>query len=292
MDAVNDLPRTNTPRMVAVVVLYRVPAQESITLQTLRDARANSPDTATALEVVVWDNTPGERTAPADGVAHFWHDPSNPGLAAAYNNALQYARERGAAWLVTLDQDTHITPEYLEELLAATQHTAAAAVLPRLMWNGRLLSPFRPRTQGPALPLEGSLTGETRKYLQAFNSGAAFSVLALTQVGGFDRNFPLDYLDHSTFARLHRNGASLYLLRATLEHALSSQTPGPLHPSALERERSVLAAERRFVRMHGTPAEQRMYPVRMLRRVASVLVHRRDLRLATLIMRTLAGANR
>lgn len=280
------------PRIVAVVVLYRVAPDESVTLRALNDAVAKSPDLAEILEVVVWDNTPGQRLAPNEGVTRFWHDPANPGLATAYNWALQHAQERGAQWLVTLDQDTHITPQYLHEVLAVTQHTAAAAVLPRLTWKGRVLSPFRPRTQGPALPLEDSLTGQTKEYLQAFNSGAAFSVATLSQMGGFDRNFPLDYLDHSTFARLHRHGASLYLLRSTLEHELSSQTPGPLSARALEREGSVLAAERRFVRMHGTPQEQRLYPVRMLRRIASVLVHRRDVPLALLILRTLAGATR
>ena len=292
MVPVNDATNNTKPRLVAVVVLYGTAAEASATLRSLHAAMDASPETAGELEVVVWDNTPGVRERPAGFAGTYWHTPSNPGLAAAYNRALDHARERGAQWVITLDQDTHITTDYLQEMLHVTRHTSAAAVLPRLVWRGRMLSPFRPRTQGPALPLEESLTGDTSEYLQAFNSGAALSVAFLSRAGGFDLGFPLDYLDHATFARVHREGGSIHVLRAHLEHELSSQTPGRLTSAAMQRERSVLASERRFVRAYGTPDEQRMYPVRILRRAASVLVHRRDPALALLIVRTLLGANR
>lgn len=291
MVPVNDAMNNLTPRLVAVVVLYRTAAADSATLRSLHAAMEASPEAAGELEVVIWDNTPGVRERPTGFSGTYWHTPSNPGLAAAYNHALEHARERGAQWVITLDQDTHITVDYLQELLHATRHTSAAAVLPRLTWQGRMLSPFRPRTQGPALPLEDTLTGNTSEYLQAFNSGAALSVAFLSGTGGFDADFPLDYLDHATFARMHREGGGIHILHAHLEHELSSQTPGRLTPAAMQRERSVLASERRFVRAYGTPDEQRMYPVRMLRRAASVLAHRRDPALALLIVRTLLGGN-
>ena len=240
----------------------------------------------------MWDNTPGPRDCPAGFHGIFHHDPSNPGLAAAYNFALQIAMERGAQWLMLLDQDTDVTLDFLQEATAVAATSSAEVLVPRLTLQGRTLSPFQPVLQGPAHPLPDAVEGLQFQPLQAFNSGAVFAVDYLVRTGGFDAEFPLDYLDHASFARLHRYGGRMYLLQARLEHNLSSQAQGKLSDGALLREKCTLAAERRWMRTYGSTAERRAYPLRLMRRAASVLLHKRDLRTSALILRTLFGGNR
>ena len=241
------------------------------------------------MDLMLWDNTPGDVALPAGFAGVYHHDRSNPGLAAAYKTALQHAINTGAEWLMLLDQDTAVTEEYLAEVLTATKASQAAALVPRLTCNGRTISPFLPVTVGPPRELADDVVGKHVQPLQAFNSGAVLSVAALQAAGGFDTDFPIDYLDHATFTRLQRSGGQIEVLHTRLEHALASQAPGPLGKDALRRERDILAGERRYFRKYGTALERRQYPLRMLRRAASVIVHKRDFRNAGMMLRAMLG---
>jgi hypothetical protein len=262
---------------------------ESPSLAALQHFRATAPGAAQAIEVMVWDNTPGEFPEPAGLDALYHHDTTNPGLAKAYDAALQYAELRGSPWLMLLDQDTAVTSDYLREVLAVTQKSNAAVLVPRLTLRGLTLSPFKPVFVGPPQPLPANILGEQTRSLQAFNSGAVFSVPQLRARGGFDLDFPIDYLDHATFAAVATAHGRVHVLTSSLEHELASQAPGPLSGAGLRREKDILAGERRFFRRYGTPRERRMLWLRFLRRAASVAFHKRDFRNARMILRTMVG---
>jgi GT2 family glycosyltransferase len=277
------------PQILAVIVLYRMTADESTSFASIQTCRSTSPELANAYELMVWDNTPGRQVAPKSFAGSYIQAGDNPGLAVAYNAALSHAAARGAPWLMLLDQDTVVTEQFLMEALALARTSRAGVLVPRLTWHGRTLSPFRPIMVGPPLPLEDTVLGECHEPLQAFNSGAVFSVEQLQQAGGFDTDFPIDYLDHATFKRLQARGGLIHVLHSRLEHALASQAPGPLSDGALCRERDILNGERRYFRKYGTTEEQRLFKLRLLRRAASVLFHKHDLRNARMILRTLLG---
>jgi GT2 family glycosyltransferase len=267
------------------VVLYRMLPADSAALQTLAAARVREPESVGQIELLIWDNTPGERKAPQEFVVEYHHDPSNPGLATAYNAALQLAQERGCTWLMLLDQDTTVTAGYLHEVLAVARATHANALVPRLVHGGIVVSPFYPAMQGPVKPISASLCGLATEPLQAFNSGSVVRVSAMMSLGGFDTAFPLDYLDHATFAALLHAGGSVYVLGSELPHDLSTHTDGPLDDNALNRQMDILAAEHRFVAKYGTRQQRRMMPLRVLRYALSVLVHKHDVRHALLIFK-------
>jgi GT2 family glycosyltransferase len=287
----------SAPQIVAVVVLYRMTAEESPALAALQSFRHSSTAAAAAIEPMIWDNTPTpahgmpvpDRAAPAgfDGIYH--HDVTNPGLAAAYDAALQRAVARGARWVMLLDQDTTLTDDYLQEVLALTQTSAAAVLVPRLTCRGHVVSPFEPAFLRPPSELPPQVQGLWTAPLQAFNSGAVFAVEPLRQRGGFDLDFPIDYLDHSSFARVAAEGQGVYVLHTRLEHELASQIPGPLSDGALRRERDILAGERRFWLRYGTPAQRRLLWLHLLRRAVSVTVHKHDLRHARMLLRAALG---
>lgn len=273
-------PCGDTCPIFAVTVLYGRTAQESPAFRALQ---------AAAIPQLVWDNSPvtsGKAIQGDDSGATatcFHSDPSNPGLATPYNAALRLAVQRGAAWLVLLDQDTEVTEPYLREVLSLVRDTSlpksTVALLPQLIHRGSVVSPVAPRTVGPHRPY-----AQGRPW-QAFNSGAVLRVSALQDMGGFDTRFPLDYLDHATFAALQQRGGDVRVLHQALEHPLSSDTGAALSESLRHRQAAALAAEGRFYRAFGTPAEKRLLPLRFLRRALSVALHKRDWRSAAQLVK-------
>ena len=83
-------------------------------------------------------------------------------------------------------------------------------------------------------------------------------VSAVKGIGGFDEEFPLDYLDHVTFRKLRRRGGHINVLQATLYHALSLNVDGEAkfeNPNFLRRYWPYMRAEHRFYRRFATPRQ-------------------------------------
>ena len=195
----------------AVIVVYRMLPSESPSLQTLLEAERMAKSTSLRLAVFIVDNTPGGQdpgTLPP-GV-RYQAEPSNPGLARPYNTALALAEEEGFGWLLTLDQDTHLPPTFLSSLERHAKRYQSVdqvgAVAPRILDNGKPLSPFRFR--GGFLPcvLPRGNKGIADRFTSALNSAALLRVTALRQIGGYDLRFPLNNSDTSLFHRLDEAG--------------------------------------------------------------------------------------
>jgi len=149
-------------------------------------------------------------------------------LAAAYNLALRKAQDEGYTWLCLLDDDTEVTAEYIESLTERTSQDNETKVwVPRLVGSdGKIMSPFRHL---------GILT--------ALNSGTVISTSVMQSIGGFNVQYPLDYLDYWLFRELHRRRISIGLLSAKLIHHLSCSDYSDM---PRERYLSILKAEKQF----------------------------------------------
>ncbi len=265
------------PRVLAEVVLYRAEPDcgESAALRTLLAERQREPAWARDVAVVVWDNSPRSRELPVefDGVSRA--DTANPGLRAAYEFTLGEAVWRDVPWVLLLDQDTEVTAEYLAEVLRETSAAGpgVGALLPRLVHRGAVVSPVHPQRLGPPREFDG-----TEAMVQGFNSGAVLRVAAMQAVGGFDRRFPLDYLDHATFAALQRGGWRVRVLGSRLQHGLSSDTGRAATVGERRRQASTLQAERRFYWAYGDGTDRVLHPLRLLRRAVSVVIRKGDWR--------------
>lgn len=284
--------------VLAVMVLYRMHAEESPAYRSLQELRRSDERIASGLPLLLWDNSPVPQTAPASlyhetPYDYFCQDTRNPGLGAAYSEGLRMATKQRIPWLLLLDQDTEVTAGYLQELFRAVADAGPGvdALVPRLLQAGSPVSPLLPRQVGPPTVYHGPagvFTGsDSRTKLQAFNSGACLRVSALQKIGGFDHRFPLDYLDHATFAALQRAGSLVFVLDAALSHSLSTNTGLRSTPAQRARQRSILSAERRFYRIYGSLLDRLLHPARLLRRAASELVNKRDLPAAWEIVRNL-----
>jgi GT2 family glycosyltransferase len=225
---------------------------------------------------MVCDNTPYEQTVPVDFAGSFYRDISNPGLVKWYNLALGKAEKSGMPWILLLDQDTTVTAQYIKEVVLRTsemeEKNDVAAIIPKLVQNGVVCSPLTPPTYRHPRPFDRNFTGIAALRLHVFNSGSVLRVSALREAGGFPEDFPLDYLDHATFATLQSRGGRLFVLQSTLDHELSSTKVRKTDPRYVERHRRILVAERRFYKRYGSLQERVYRRVRLLRGALGVLL--------------------
>lgn len=269
----------------AVLVLYNLPLSDSECFLSLREAlaqRANNDD----FQLLIYDNS-SEAGEPAPFPARltYLHNPINGGVAAAYNTGLQRARENGCAWLLLLDQDTAITAAYFHELRESTTKVPedVVAIVPRLAEESKTHSPQSlPRLSHHPLP--ESLEGLLPVKVSAFNSGAALRVSALKR---FPERYWLDFLDHAVFHELQAAGGKVWLLRARLQHRLSTQRLG--QDASVSRYLNVLQAERDFYGEYGSLQDVMYYRLRRTKQAVGQLFRIPDKRFALLSARAALG---
>jgi len=273
-----------------VVVLYKQSPMQALSLCSLLQICAEDPAIRAKLRILVQDNSP-EAWLPDpnfdSGRFEYFHAPANPGLADAYNRALSMARSNRISWLLTLDQDTVLDRGFLVQLLAALESEEAeqaCAYVPELVNDGLVLSPqIAGRVFYHRMPL--GFSGFSAKPLVAFNSAACLSVPALVAIGGFPKEYWLDYLDHIVFHRLQAAGGRVYVLNSQLAHSLSMQY---LESAvSIERYSNVLTAEWRFVRDSSSALGSMIHRLRLVKRA---LVHAFKLKDKSYAIRTIRAA--
>jgi GT2 family glycosyltransferase len=259
-------PPATSPSITAIVVLYQRTARESEAVASFLQICDQDPGLARHFSLLLYDNSP-EPQSLADSLGahiHYVHDPSNGGLAPAYNYALSAAANAGCEWLLLLDQDTTLTAEYFVELLEharqLTTQSGVAAIVPKLWAGTRLYSPeipflvqIRKQFSNKHYTLDPNAQGVQQQPLTAYNSGAVLRISALQAIGGFPEEFWLDYLDHAIFQSLHLQGYRLCVMQTVLQQRLSHMD---LNEVPLWRHWSVLSAQTQFVLQFGNFADR------------------------------------
>jgi GT2 family glycosyltransferase len=275
--------------ITAVVVLYKRTPSASETLCTLKEILRADPALAGDLSLIIYDNSPESHDFDfaLDIPVLYKHDPGNPGLAAAYNFALDIAHQAKHEWLLLLDQDTSLTAEFIRELTSCTrllhEMTDVASIVPKLLVRGRVYSPEahfidqlrRPyRRSSHAVSHEDSGVQQVR--LGAYNSAATLRVPTLLSVGGFPKEFWLDYLDHAVFHSLSIHGYRMYVMKTELNHDSSQANMGDV-PSW--RQRNIMLAQTLFVKRTGNFIDRLFYRIWLVRYSRSLKINHPDKRL-------------
>lgn len=237
------------PSILAVIVLHRTRVSDSAAFNSILQEIENSRDTDSRFRVLLFDNTPnpqGEECLPEHVIYHAAE--YNEGIAGAYTFALELARREGFTWMLTLDQDTRLVPGFLSQVEKLARqlepNEGIGAIVPQLFHGNRILSPFRIRSWGVSY-LPRGFAGVPLGQICALNSGSLFRVSTLTEVGGFDPRFWLDYQDYYIFRQLHQRRKQIWVAGAIqVEHDLSllSEGKGPTP----DRFRNFLQAESAF----------------------------------------------
>ncbi|WP_035349666.1 glycosyltransferase family 2 protein [Edaphobacter aggregans] len=226
-------------KLLAVIVVFKIRPDASSSLLTLLAAARQAANSKLKLAVIIQDNTPGgQETGDLPEDVRYQAAPHNPGLAQAYNSALQIAEVEGYDWLLTLDQDTSVPINFLERIseIAAEQaaHPEVGAIVPKVVGDGRTLSPFR--LAGGALPrwYANNFVGTASGPTYAVNSASTVRVAALRQIGGYDPFFPLDISDLNMFHKLANSGKKVFIAGDVIVH----------HELALLRKEERMSVER------------------------------------------------
>lgn len=280
LDALVSMMFHSPKSILTVVVLYNCEPSQSQSFCALLQILSENADLATNFVLVLYDNSPQPQkyAVPASFPIHYVHDPANGGLASAYNFALARAESEQCEWLLLLDQDTSPTREFIVELLeaASTLHAQpdVAAIIPKLMVNGEIHSPaipfieqLRRQFQPPKQPIGQDVVGILQQHMCPYNSGSTLRVSAMRSVGGFPREFWLDYLDHAVFHALLLHGYRVYMMLATLAHHASY---GDLDRIPFWRLHNVLMAQSLYVKKSGNLADRLLYRVWLLRHSRSL----------------------
>ena len=200
----------------------------------------------------------------------------NEGIARGLNEGLELARTVGATWLLTVDQDSLVTSEYIPTLLNF------ANTINNQLWTDNPIGAVAPASISDA---SGEITYPT-KVLQAsrgnslltteevMQSGALWNVQALDRVGGFDSDLAMDAVDAAACLRLREAG---FVIAVTAEVTISHNLGAARQVRLFGRSVTVTGHSRSRRasiiknRLTLAPAEFRQSPkhaLRTLRRVA------------------------
>lgn len=234
-------------QILIVVVRYKTPVAESVTLRSLSATLAANPKLKENCEVLLWDNSPIALDNPNLPFPFLYrHSERNRGVSGAYNGALEQAEASGCPWLLLLDQDTSLPEGFLERMLGYSRELETdkriATVVPFVQSNGMLVSPRRFGQWVRNHQIERSVSGPFREDAYAVNSGTLMRTESLRGVGGYSELFWLDLSDAYIFHMLHLQGKWMYIA-GDLEVPHSIATLDFNANMSVARYRSFLAAE-------------------------------------------------
>lgn len=254
-------------RVLAVLVLYRRRPEAAAAWETVREFLRGTGGIRLR-HCLIYDNSP-KRGAWAEDlpeeVSVIWA-PENRGTAGAYTAAVDLANAKDCDWLLLLDQDTELPADFLHLAERAIEITpAAAALVPRVRHGMILVSPAVITAGGSVQP--DAAPTNSRGTPTAISSGMVTRRDAVAAALPFPDAIWLDYVDHWMFLSFARQNLPMGLIDADLLHDLSIRTPGAL---AVDRLRSILAAESAFYRELG-PRARAGLPARRVARAVRLL---------------------
>lgn len=257
-------------RLTVIVVLYKLKAEQSKTVKALLNSSLYEQAKNGNAQIILYDNSPEKQDLHFVENANisYVHDNRNLGIAVAYNYGWQQARENNSDWLLLLDHDTALTEEYVQRI---SEHKVTefnlGAVMPRITCNGTMISPVFSDSLSP-LKVKSPKIGVQLVPVMAINSGSLISVEFLNQVGGFNEQFPLDYLDHWLFYKIYQQGWKSEVIDVTLEHDLSVMNYNQI---SLHRYMSILDSEILFYKKFKTEL-YKQYKRQLMKRVVKQVI--------------------
>ena len=220
--------------LLIVIVLFRQSLVECASYQSLVNAKGyakNSP------ALLIYDNSPEpiDTTSLSSGLIYV-HNPTNPGVSKAYNEAYKIARQLNKNWLLLVDQDTEfpssILLDYSNAILANPQINIFA---PLLLDAKNLVSPFQMRL-GRGNRIKALKAGlYSIKQFKMVNSGMLISLDSFEKAGGYDERFALDYSDLSFLDRVFKNESYFALIPTQCSHDFSDTKDKPDLLTTLDR---------------------------------------------------------
>lgn len=148
-------------------------------------------------------------------------NPQNEGLAHAFNQAVQWAKDKEFRWILTLDHDSEATPGMVDKLVEAYTtldhqgiHNVGVVGANPFDRNVELFFQYHPRPNGGP-PMEDE---------EVISSGSLIRLSVFDVIGPFNEDLFMYYVDTDFCMRLARGGFRVYVCpEAVLLHQEGSR---------------------------------------------------------------------
>lgn len=210
---------------LAVLVLYKISLEESLTFQSLKRSLLEAD---LELTLLIYDNSPVAHNYlsffKSDNMdIYYTSDVNNSGLSIAYNQAYCLARKLDKSYLLLLDQDSCFPLAYCKVLVNSVfEFEKENLFVPLLVENNLLLSPCR------FLFYKGRIWRKEQMGIvdihdkSVFNSGICIKVSAYKVIGGYNELIPLDFSDHFFISQYKKIYSTFVVLPIRVSHSLST----------------------------------------------------------------------
>jgi len=245
----------NVKSTLAVIVLYKEYIENSIIYLSLINTLTTQE--LDDFELFIYDNSPHSNYDPLKvNIPNVYiHNPLNPGICQAYNEALDYAQKKNKKWLLLFDQDTTVNRDYLISSFNSAKtfdnNEDVVAIVPQICtFNKIIISPCKVNLFGRFIPISISYPKLLDGRVTALNSGTMLKIEFMTKIDGFAEKYTLDMLDHWLFAQVFKLNKKVYCHATSIEHNLTVYEDQYMDNYRYER---FLVAEREYYLSEGIP---------------------------------------
>lgn len=257
-------------QLLAIIVLYNCKAEDSKTLNSLIDHLNETPSIFENFRIIIYDN--GVMRQEIDSTIPFKfqyvHDPSNRGLAVAYNYALNKAVIDSCDWLLLFDQDSCVPRDFIGKLMLDLDRIQAmdsvVAVVPKMRYKNIFFSPSRVLFGGVHRPINMGCRGIYESRIFAIGSGSVIRVSFLKKIKGFNELFWMDCLDRWLFHTIETEGRQVFVSDSIIDHELSIMDYDQF--MNVKRYSDIMKYETIFMKLYKSKAENYVYYMRLLKR--------------------------
>lgn len=145
----------------------------------------------------------------------------NAGVARGLNDGLAAAVRSSAPWLLTVDQDSQLTPAYLDSIVSAAQARVATGEALGALGAEVIFDTSGGVLRYPKMSVHGLLRTE-----EVIQTGTLWNVEALESIGGFDETLGMDAVDAAACLGLRSAGYVIGLAEGLrLQHTIGSSRP-------------------------------------------------------------------
>ena len=246
-----------TPKVTAVILSYNHYQDTKECLESVLSSDYQNFD------VVLTDNGSSDDTPQEARLAfpsvHIIELERNLGVPAGYNVGFRYALEKGADYILMLNNDTVVAPEMLSELIkVAKDDQNAGIIMPKVLYYGSQENVWssggRYRSIPPAILMTDkreAAQNTTRLIEYAPSCGLLIHRKAFQLAGLFDPGYFFLYDDWDFSERVRAHGLNIwYAANAQMWHKVSTTIKGSYSSLYWQTFGASIA---RFYRRHGRP---------------------------------------
>lgn len=256
--------------IVAIIVLYNCNIEKSQTIISLLTNYYNNKNDFNDFSLIIYDNGVFNQKSKIiiPFQCEYVHDPTNSGLAVAYNYALKNFKTENNSWLFLLDQDSTLPIDFIYKLkldLKIVQYNSeVVAVVPKMHHGNYFFSPSKIIYGGTMRPIDMTHSGIYKHNIFAIGSGSVIRLTFLKSINGFNEFFRIDSLDRWLYHIIHKMGKFVFVSNTILEHELSIMNYGKLLNK--KRYENIMKYETYFMFFYKSNTENFIYYLRLIKR--------------------------